>query len=96
MKKMMDSREIVGIVRAKDRGEEIQYNALINDGADGWITMRDDDFEFAEYEYRVKPEPREFWLIRGSREHWVANGIYEVKQIWVPEDGEQIHVREVL
>jgi len=78
----------VKILEAYLDGKEIQYN----DGG-GWITLSiQPHFNFAsDGEYRVKPEPREFWISSGCKTNtsWVAIGDGLMT-------GEKIKVREVL
>ena len=55
----------------------------------GWVDVDLDDFYLSEeYEYRIKPEPREFWLDPDDYEVWLDQD--------TPPVPHAIKVREVL
>ncbi len=54
------------IIQAKIDGKELQvrsnYASTINSTArPNWVDATVFRFNFADYEYRIKPQPREFW-----------------------------------
>ena len=86
------ARELLPIIQAFAEGEALQFR--LNQGS-AWLDLPDNElvtmtFPADDYEYRIKPEPREFWLQKhqdGTLRAYLSSE-YCGK--------EQIHVREVL
>jgi hypothetical protein len=51
--------ELISILQAFKEGKTIQYRKL---GFPEWCEASGDGWNFSGYEYRVKPEPREWWI----------------------------------
>lgn len=82
------AKELLPIIQAFAEGKDIQAKPP----GFGWKTPTDPAF-FNGDEYRIKPEPREFFLMKGS------NIFYTREQLGPdPEDDKSvfIHVREVM
>jgi hypothetical protein len=55
---MKTLREMIEVMEAAERGEEIE--ALVKDK---WQKCDCPGFDWIGYDFRVKPKPREFWLV---------------------------------
>ena len=55
------ARELLPIIQAFAEGKDVQFRNPVGMVGSDWI---DDDemSHFEIYEYRIKPEPREFWI----------------------------------
>jgi len=51
--------EIIALMQAAKEGKHIQRRRL---GYTEWSDQTGEGWNFAEYAYRIKPEPREIWL----------------------------------
>ena len=82
------ARELLPIIQAYAEGKEIQYKLIGVDQA--WGGEKNDYYTWDnECEYRIKPEPREFWIsVAGHME------VHDERPIALK--GDYIHVREVL
>ena len=66
------ARELLPIIEAFANGEEIQFRASLDpDLPDSWSDLPEDErlimtFPADDYEYRIKPSPREFFLYEGT------------------------------
>ena len=83
------AKELLPIIQAFAEGKTVQAKKL---AGEGWIDINNfiDFFDADEREWRIKPEPREFWLI----EH--QDGSISFKQIHIPAPRGSIKVREVI
>lgn len=89
------AKELLPIIQAFSEGKTVQYKNTYN--MSEWIDCHEDDFGrgFArETEYRIKPEPREFWL--GFTEHWGYKIYKSPGEAAVNKPDEIIKVREVI
>lgn len=94
-------KELLPILEAIAAGKTIQHNAKSNKGSpDGWIDISEDAiFPLVDMDYRVKPEPREFWLRINDNQQIVGYGWIEGNDPLPIAGGikkETIRVREVL
>jgi hypothetical protein len=85
----MSTKEMIAVMQAFDDGKVIQFKGDLGTWQDC-----NPSWNWSEYEYRVKPEPREWWIVswsvfsnRNDAEEYVACRT-EPKEI--------IRVREVL
>ena len=84
-------KELLPIFKAFAEGKTIQWNhkqaeiTIWNDCVDPSIP-----FDIDYLEYRIKPEPREFWIQRDLAKEGVQDGLS-----FVPKN-DWIHVREVI
>lgn len=83
----MTLTEMRAVIDAAIAGKKIQCRVI---GNAVWCDCNDSPlFNFASYQYRIKPEPREFWI--------AVTVVYERKQDALDSRfGTPIHVREVL
>jgi hypothetical protein len=89
--------QIIAVVQAHKEGKQIEYTYKYPAAAAGvWLSMQSPQFfNFADCVYRVKPEPREWWIYEdGSDCPPRAYPTEQVFTIMAPIKG--IHVREVL
>lgn len=96
----MTDDEIIEVVSAHKEGKKIERREI-----DGSVWLSLDwhvGWDFVTNEYRVVPEPREWWSARESRNHssWAGDfgSIQEARAAMhrFPEFDELFHVREVL
>lgn len=90
----MNVAEMIYVLRQCQDGKQIQWRFR---GLGNWedCTNRDGpDWAFNTRDYRVKPEPREFWLCNGQdRKLWIVVEPDHPVDIC---NGDKIKVREVL
>ena len=101
----MTVQEMICVLQAFERGETIQYRRLeFSNNETCWFDLRPVggmfNCNFADYEYRVKPKPREFWVNKYSNDRTASFTAYPTK-----EDADRfafvsriacIHVQEVI
>lgn len=82
--------EIIKIVQAYLAGEQIEVRSLLP--SSDWGTSNSPCWDFSNYQYRVKKEPREFWVV-----HWCDNtySVQDTKPMRFNSMKEIIHVKEV-
>lgn len=93
--------EMIAVLQAIKSGKTVQYRGCYATDSN-WMTSADSsgNLNFAMWEYRVKPEPREWWLV--ERNDRLPIGYYESerKAYWRSLEfdpvADVIHVREVL
>jgi hypothetical protein len=56
----MTHDEIIQVVQAHKDGKVIQYRRMAQDG---WVLASTPTWNFSELDYRVKPMPKEYWLV---------------------------------
>ena len=82
------AKELLPVIRAFSEGKNIQIRPSIQSP---WSDTPEPHWS-EEYDYRIKPEPREWWVCEGK--------VFDTKQIDLYPDLRylpgQIHVREVL
>lgn len=92
MKTMSTTQEKIAVMQAFIEGKTIQV--YYNRGPDPHWVDRDcgssPSWNWFDYDYRIKREPREWWLVKGSGGLLLT--AYPCKQ----NGFENIHVREVL
>ena len=71
---MKDLKEKIEVMQAALDGEEIQIQL---NPKWGWISAYQPNFEWGEYDYRIKPKPLEYWLdvweaTRGTKEIYLS------------------------
>ena len=92
---MMTHDEMIAVIAAHRDGKKIQCQS--KDGRDNWFDTPDPVWDFAFCDYRIKPEPREWWVnvYPGGDSYW-----YETKEAADKQTSkyhlECRHVREVL
>lgn len=66
-----NAKEYLPLVQALSEGKTIQFE--MREG--GWVDAKNPDFQnYLANRYRIKPEPRRFWIVEYPQEHW--NGHY--------------------
>lgn len=78
----MTHDEMIAVILAHKAGKKIESRAI---GKNEWYCLADPVWDFAHYDYRVKREPRDFWLHSSG---WTAQKPLDIHTT--------IHVREVL
>lgn len=59
------TKQAIEVMTAWLEGKQVQRQSILG-GA--WVSHVDGDrFNFAKYRYRIKPEPREFWIHVGEQ-----------------------------
>ena len=85
----MNHDEMIAVIQAHKDGKQIQWKS--RNGVDGWDDCSDGywqpKFNFGCCDYRIKPEPREWWIENSHCQTGYAHRNY------VPG---MVHVREVL
>lgn len=63
------AKELLPVIEAFAEGKDIQFRLADDDDnfREGWLELPEDEnlritFPAPDYEYRIKPEPREVWL----------------------------------
>jgi hypothetical protein len=56
----MTHDEMIAVIQAHKDGKAIQYRFMVKDG---WIKASTPNWNFSELAFRVKPEPKEYWLV---------------------------------
>lgn len=99
----MTINDQIAVLQASKDGKMIQSRAVnstlyYSDGTEeigpAWCD-RSGDFNFVSYDYRVKPEPREFW-IRKCSAATIQVRVFDEKPPAPCHRCEIVHVREVL
>lgn len=93
------AKDYLPLVMALSEGKTIEYRVM-HDGSWAWATMLDIDFTDPADRYRIKPEPRDFWInVYGDCVGLNVN-IHPTKEMAENNASshrkELIHVREVL
>ena len=87
-----NAAQFLPLVQALADGKTIQQQSL----DDGWHDQHDVHFGNDLSAYRVKPEPREFWICYDKDESPLNGAIYGVEQLRLPDSRLQIRVSEIL
>lgn len=93
MNNMKTTEEMIKVMQAFVDGKTIECNDPKGDGQ--WETVTRPLWNWFYIDYRIKSEPREFWLYA----HMVftsAESAWEYREMSELEEEEIIHVREVL
>lgn len=86
------AKALLPIIQAFAEGKTIQAKA----NTIGWYDIDEPGWEYSvntETEYRIKPEPREFWIRKRPMEDMY---VYSKEPNFTDPHTEVIHVREVL
>ncbi len=83
------AKELAPVIQAHGEGKMIECRA---DDFDEWSDAGEDPSWFDALEYRIKPEPREFWVSEGTPYYLTKEEIERVGRV---RRG-FIHVREVV
>ena len=59
----MKSSEIIEVIKAYERGEKIECKNRSEHLNDDWGLANSPTWNFAQYDYRVKPKIKEFWML---------------------------------
>jgi hypothetical protein len=89
------AKELLPVIQAFANGEEIQSK---NFNHTKWTDIQKDwivDFSQSNYEYRIKPKPREWWIMESLKNGEVIGGPCRKPLNPPPSDYHWIHVREV-
>lgn len=93
-----NAAQYLPLVQAVADGKEIQHNAFGTE----WIVLHNPSFTESPERYRIKPEPREWWLVDVKPAVHGGVGIrYAIcvkdnaEKMAIDTGGELIHVREV-
>lgn len=90
------TREMIRVMQAYVDGEDIEF--CVN-GVSEWSRLQCGCWNWETNNYRIKPKPREWWLIAWPDRMEVSNNeqgaVLAIQVICKPE-GKIIHVREVL
>ena len=84
----MNIDEMIEVLQAAKEGKQIQYRCC---AMKSWKDTTYPSWDFSLYRYRVKPEPREFWL---SNDGKYAHTKAEAEEYF--GEGNVILVREVI
>lgn len=90
--------EMITVLRAAKEGKVIEAKSKMHDQWKEYVGSHCFVPDFQTYDYRVKPEPREWWLLDegdyalGCRTPDETNTRYKIRTM----DRNLIHVREVL
>ncbi len=58
----MSIQQQIDVMQMASIGKPIEFRGLSNRGSGSWISNPDPKWNWESFEYRVKPEPREFWV----------------------------------
>ena len=87
-----EAQKAIEVLQAFIDGRTIEFKE--NVGGDQWKTAIACVFNFALNNYRVKPEPREFWFVKNAN---FKNGRFQITTTEPSANWEEvIKVREVL
>lgn len=90
------AKELLPLIQAYADGAEVQYNHGTESNPQ-WTDIKLPVFTDYPSDYRIKPKPREFWLVQNTGGSWCGS-FYAVEQL--NANGEpfpnQIRVREIL
>lgn len=86
--------EKIAVMQAAERGECIEYLSITG-GRRLWADAPSSAlrWNWADCDYRVKPKPREFWIVASSR---LITSDPDCAHDWKVYGRNVIHVREVL
>lgn len=79
-----NAKDYLPLVQALAEGKTIQV--LVADGEFGWADLDDVSFESPSKSYRIKPEPRRWWL--------VAYYKHTPWQVWTSKPEEMSNIEE--
>lgn len=89
----MTHDEMIAVIQAHRDGKAIEYTY----GKHGWMSATTPSWDFSAYTYRVKPEPREWWVVLAKDKTVFLTG-YPTESLarsnW--PDYDVVKVREVL
>jgi hypothetical protein len=85
---------MIAVMQAAVDGKQIEWREALS--RQGWRPATEPWWNWSEFEYRVKPEPREWWIVSGKGGPWTFMTLCDAKRFTISSDYEIIHVREVL
>ena len=91
----MTTTEMIAVLQAFERGEVIEYRPK---NSQRWGSA-EPIWNFSQFDYRVKPKPREWWLNvyeRGSAISHHSRAEADRNKAYVDKRIDCVHVREVL
>ena len=91
----MTHEEMIAVIQAHKDGKIIQSRDYIEDN---WIDC-DPIWDFNESMYRIKPEPREWWMLLDTDEPLSISCYRSSRYAGIRQNeigGEIVHVREVI
>jgi len=59
---MKTLKEQIEVMQARQDGKHIERNRASGMGNNGWVEKDDTAFDWANFDYRIKQEPMEFWV----------------------------------
>lgn len=87
--------EAIAVMRAYADGAKIESSSATNEGL--WRDCPEPSWDWSYVNYRIKPEPREFWVYPEKSERYGGmNGLDYRCVDYKPRNAEYIKVREVL
>lgn len=89
----MTTQEMIAVMQAFADGKKLECRFV--DG-DKWVPASSPIWAWDRYEYRVKPEPREWWIVNGKQYTALFGTKNEAESSVFNGPAEIIHVREVL
>jgi hypothetical protein len=78
--------EMIKVLEGARDGKKVESRAR-GHAEEAWVDVERPLWDFYFNEYRIKPEPREWWLCKVDNDRWIARH---------SPDAGTIHVREVL
>ncbi len=84
----MTHDEIIAVVTAHRDGKKIEHR---NRDSTEWLPTESPAWNFRFYDYRIKSEPREFWIVKHLAGYAVCT-----EDVTGYASGEVIHVREAM
>ena len=88
----MTHDEMIAVIKAHKEGKKIQSQEI---GNPNWYDVQFPLWDFYNLDYRIKPEPREFWLC-GSYVFWAKSAAESYQNSLRTVSLPIIHVREVV
>ena len=93
----MTHDEMIAVIQAHKDGKQIEY---LLKPVDRWVEIHDPQWDFLHYDYRIKPEPREWYLAIQHGTNSASHTFYNTERLerWKHEHPKHtiIKVREVL
>lgn len=91
----MTHDEMIAVIQAHKEGKQIEYRTINPESP--WVYVKNPKWDFPQIEYRVKPEPRTFWLVSTpAGAHFGYTNYTEAKDVRAACQGTLIQVQEVL
>jgi hypothetical protein len=92
----MSTDEMIAVLQAHKEGKKVQARGRPGEGDEEWHNVIP-NWDFYRAEFRVKPEPRDFFICFKTCIGDGKTGVYTSKQQGLESIGmKQLHVREVI